>query len=204
MFYFALRQRTVLRNLWRMASWHPEQRATHKFLSNDFNDLKWQMAAQKNAYALLSKRRYGKSITHSTHHNTIFLCHPCGRQCGQSVSIASNTIGAIEYAAAFFLLGDSLQDAVNVCVGRLGDLQLAIAITRVYEGDDGPVLKRLLEDEILPYAAQEGDRWLASWAFWMLKRKDMAVRALIVCFTPSLSSCLWLRGIKWEMHRDGR
>ena len=184
LFYFALRQQTVLRNLWRMASWHPEQRATHKFLSNDFDDPKWQMAAQKNAYALLSKRRYGKSITHNTDHNIKILCPHCGRHCERNVSVAPNTIGVTEYAAAFFLLGDSLQDAVNVCVGRLGDLQLAIAITRVYEGDDGPVLKRLLEDEILPYAAQEGDRWLASWAFWMLKRKDMAVRALIVFSAP--------------------
>lgn len=123
---------------------------------------------------------------------------------GEVRRVASNRVGATEYAAAFFLLGDSLQDAVNVCVGRLGDLQLAIAITRVYEGDDGPVLKRLLEDEILPYAAQEGDRWLASWAFWMLKRKDMAVRALIVCFSPSLFSCSWLRRMKWKWHRDRR
>jgi hypothetical protein len=65
-------------------------------------------------------------------------------------------------------------------MGPMGDMQLAIAIARVYEGDNGPVLRRLLEDEILALAAQEGDRWLASWAFWMLRRKDMAVRALIV------------------------
>jgi hypothetical protein len=60
-------------------------------------------------------------------------------------------------------------------------MQLAIAVTRVYEGDNGPVLRKLLQDEVLPLAAQEGNRWLASWAFWMLSRKDMAVRALIVC-----------------------
>jgi hypothetical protein len=60
------------------------------------------------------------------------------------------------------------------------DLQLAIAVTRVYEGDTGPVLRELLEEKILPLAAQEGNRWLASWAFWMLRRRDMAVRALIV------------------------
>lgn len=84
------------------------------------------------------------------------------------------------YAAAFFLLADRLQDAVNVCLNQLKDLQLAIAIARVYEGDQGPVLKRLLEDEVLAIAAQEGNRWLASWAFWMLRRRDMAVRALIV------------------------
>lgn len=33
---------------------------------------------------------------------------------------------------------------------------------------------------MLGIAAQQGNRWLASWAFWMLHRRDMAVRALIV------------------------
>lgn len=86
----------------------------------------------------------------------------------------------LEYAAAFFLLADSLKDAVNVILNQLRDLQLAIAVTRVYEGDQGPVLKDLLQEKVLPLAAQEGNRWLASWAFWMLHRRDMAVRALIV------------------------
>lgn len=85
-----------------------------------------------------------------------------------------------DYAAAFFLLADHLQDAVNVCLNQIKDIQLAIAIARVYEGDSGPVLKNLLENEVLAVAAKEGNRWLASWAFWMLKRRDMAVRALIV------------------------
>ena len=61
LFYLALRQRTVLRNLWRLASSHPEQRTTYKLLSNDFDEPRWQGAALKNAYALLSKRRYRKS-----------------------------------------------------------------------------------------------------------------------------------------------
>jgi len=67
-----------------------------------------------------------------------------------------------------------------VCVDEIKDLQLAIAIARVYGGDNGPVLRRLLEETVLPLAADQGNRWLASWAFWMLRRKDMAVRALIV------------------------
>jgi hypothetical protein len=68
-------------------------------------------------------------------------------------------------------------------LNQLKDLQLAIAVARVYEGDSGPVLRRLLEEEVLSIAAQEGNRWLASWAFWMLHRRDMAVRALIVSST---------------------
>lgn len=91
----------------------------------------------------------------------------------------------IEYAAAFFLLADHLHDAVTVCVSQLKDIQLAIALARVYEGSDtGPVLRRLLEEQVLPRAAAEDDRWLASWAFWTLGRRDMAVRALIVCSHP--------------------
>jgi hypothetical protein len=84
-----------------------------------------------------------------------------------------------EYAATFFLLAGNLQDAVNVCAHQMQDLQLAIAVARVYEGDDGIVVRSLLEDKCLPLAALEGNRWLASWSFWMLKRRDMAVRVLI-------------------------
>jgi hypothetical protein len=71
-----------------------------------------------------------------------------------------------------------------VILNQLKDLQLAIAVTRIYEGERGPILKELLEEKVLPLAAQEGNRWLASWAFWMLHRRDMAVRALIVRLLP--------------------
>ncbi|KAL2185362.1 hypothetical protein L209DRAFT_733240 [Thermothelomyces heterothallicus CBS 203.75] len=142
LYYLALKKKAILQGLWRMAAWNPEQGATQRLLANNFDDPKWRTVALKNAYALMSKRRF-------------------------------------EYAAAFFLLADHLQDAVNVCLKQLKDLQLAIAVARVYEGDNGPVLRRLLEEEVLSIAAQEGNRWLASWAFWMLHRRDMAVRALI-------------------------
>lgn len=79
------------------------------------------------------------------------------------------------------MLGDSLTDAVNVCIRQLDDFQLAIAVARVYEGNDqGPVLKRLLETHVVPLALGEGHRWLASWAFWMLNRRDLAVRVIVV------------------------
>lgn len=66
-------------------------------------------------------------------------------------------------------------------VNQVGDVQLAIGIVRVHEGnDDGPVLKWLLNDIVVPLAFREGNRWLGSWAFWMLRRRDLAVRILIV------------------------
>ncbi|MCJ1417524.1 regulator of (H+)-ATPase in vacuolar membrane [Xylographa parallela] len=142
LYYMALKKKTVLLGLWRMAAWNREQSSTQKFLANNFQEHRWKTAALKNAYALLGKRRF-------------------------------------EYAAAFFLLAGNLRDAVNVCAQQMQDIQLAIAITRVYEGDNGPVLHDLLEDRVLPMAAFEGNRWLAMWAFWMLGRRDMAVRSLI-------------------------
>ncbi|QSS60116.1 WD domain-containing protein [Histoplasma capsulatum] len=142
LYYLALRKKSVLQGLWRMAGWNREQSATQRLLSNNFNEPRWKTAALKNAYALLGKRRF-------------------------------------PYAAAFFLLADHLRDAVYVCMNQLQDVQLAVAIARAYEGDDGPVLKEILEERVLVDAASEGNRWMATWAFWLLNRRDIAVRTLI-------------------------
>ena len=142
-----------------MASWNREQAATRKLLSNNFQEPRWKTSALKNAYALLGKHRFGMLRLLKT----------------RSILTLN-----LEYAAAFFLLADCLKDAVNVCWNQLNDIQLAIAVARVYEGDNGLVLKELLEERVLPQAAREGNRWLATWAFWMLNRRDMAVRTLVV------------------------
>lgn len=47
-------------------------------------------------------------------------------------------------------------------------------------GEDGPVFKGILTGTVLPTAFQDGNRWLASWAFWMLHRRDLSVRILVV------------------------
>lgn len=60
LFYFALGKVKLVHGLWRQAAWHKEQGLMLKFLSNDFTEPRWRTAALKNAYALLSKRRFGK------------------------------------------------------------------------------------------------------------------------------------------------
>jgi len=59
-YYLALKKKTILQGLWRMAHWNKEQGATQKLLANNFEEPKWRTTALKNAYALLSKRRFGK------------------------------------------------------------------------------------------------------------------------------------------------
>ena len=162
LFYFALGKIRLVQGLWRQASWHPESNVMLKFLSNDFEQARWRTAALKNAFALLGKRRNG-----------VFFFHRCGKSSSISCPLA-------ELAAAFFLLGGSLKDAVNVCVKQLGDFQLAVALARVVEGENGPVLTYLLKEVVIPIAFAEGNRWLGSWAFWTLNRRDLAVRILVV------------------------
>jgi WD40 repeat protein len=83
-----------------------------------------------------------------------------------------------EYAASFFLLADSLKDAVNVIVSKMDDIGLAIAVARVYEGDNGPVFRDLAQRYIIPQANSRSDRWTISWALWMLNQKARSVEAL--------------------------
>lgn len=84
-----------------------------------------------------------------------------------------------EYAASFFLLGDSLRDAVNVLIKNVGDMSLAIAVARVYETDpEKPVLKSILQNQVLPQAERTGDRWTISWAYWLLGEQSNAIQSL--------------------------
>ncbi|KAI6249360.1 Regulator of V-ATPase in vacuolar membrane protein 1 [Erysiphe necator] len=153
LFYLALRKKSVLQGLWRIATWNREQSATSRLLANNFQEKKWRTAAMKNAYVLLGKHRY-------------------------------------QYAAAFFLLADCLSDSINVILTQLKDLQLAIAIARVYEGDDSAALVDLLEKKMLPLASQKGDRWMASWAYYILQKNDLGLKVLIFP-SHNLSDLSW-------------
>lgn len=80
---------------------------------------------------------------------------------------------------------------MNVCLRHLDDVQLAVALARVVEGrDDGPVLRDILYETIIPLAFKKGNRWLGSWAFWLLHRRDLAVRILVVSNPVHFSSSL--------------
>jgi hypothetical protein len=57
-----------------------------------------------------------------------------------------------------------------------------MALARVVEqSSEGPVFLAIVKDNVLPAAFSNGNRWLASWAFWLLHRRDLAVRVIVVC-----------------------
>ncbi|XP_065176248.1 dmX-like protein 1 isoform X2 [Sycon ciliatum] len=61
----------------------------------------------------------------------------------------------LEQAAAFFLLGNSLDDCLEVCVHRMQDLQLALVVCRLFEGlgESGPVYQKMLRKYVLDPSA---------------------------------------------------
>lgn len=82
-------------------------------------------------------------------------------------------------AACFFLIGDSLKDAVNVLCKQVRDIDLAIGVCRVYEGDEGTVLGNLLSTHLLPTAVLNNDKWTVSYIYWKLRKQDVAIKSLI-------------------------
>nr|XP_024216080.1 dmX-like protein 2 isoform X4 [Halyomorpha halys] len=96
-----------------------------------------------------------------------------------------------EHAAAFFLLAGALRDAIEVCLNKLEDLQLAMVIARLYEGEmdsTPPNLKKLLYEEILGCDAKgenqdftrvHPDPFLRSMALWILKDPTGSLNTLL-------------------------
>lgn len=79
-----------------------------------------------------------------------------------------------EHAAAFFILAGSIWDAVEVCINNLKDIQLAIILIRLYDGDaSSENLKRLLTREIPGM-----DAFLRSIAYWLLGDHMAAINTL--------------------------
>ena len=99
-----------------------------------------------------------------------------------------------EHAAAFFLLGGKLWDACEVCISRLGDLQLALVIARLHDSDGGPVYEKILKKAILgigdvstPAGGTEEirgepnpDCFVRSIACWLLQDYSTALETLLL------------------------
>jgi DmX-like protein len=96
-----------------------------------------------------------------------------------------------DHAVAFFLLAGSLNDALEVCLTKLDDLQLALIITRLYEGEHDntpPSFKRLIYEEILgcdkngenqDWERAHPDPFLRSMALWILKDYSGSLSTLL-------------------------
>lgn len=101
-----------------------------------------------------------------------------------------------------FFLSLFLLDAVDICLGRMNDIQLAIVITRLYEGEMELLtlgFKKLLQEKVLDNTAgsdedpcqMRSDPFLRSIAFWLLAQ-----------YTESLNTLLEKRSDRGELSRS--
>ncbi|CAD5215760.1 unnamed protein product [Bursaphelenchus okinawaensis] len=105
-------------------------------------------------------------------------------------------------AAAFFLLGDSLNDAIETILSRLKDLQLAMVVVRLYETDQDKqaqlmenmlcknifrlnpselheLSKKDMSQAISRFPKAETDPFERSMALWMIKEYALAAAVLV-------------------------
>uniref|UniRef100_A0A674CK68 Dmx-like 2 n=1 Tax=Salmo trutta TaxID=8032 RepID=A0A674CK68_SALTR len=97
-----------------------------------------------------------------------------------------------EQAAAFFLLAGSLKDAVEVCLEKMEDIQLAMVVARLYEADyeSSSTCQAVLYEKVLG-CQRDGsgyhctklhpDPFLRSIAFWIMKDYTKALDTLLEC-----------------------
>ncbi|KAM9251075.1 dmX-like protein 1 isoform 2-T2 [Cariama cristata] len=94
-----------------------------------------------------------------------------------------------EHSAAFFLLAGHLKDAVEVCLEKLNDIQLALVISRLYESEFEvsstyrSVLQKRILGSMFPGKERSGnmhcDPFLRSMAYWILEDYSKALDTLI-------------------------
>ncbi|XP_051512650.1 dmX-like protein 2 isoform X3 [Myxocyprinus asiaticus] len=95
-----------------------------------------------------------------------------------------------EQSAAFFLLAGSLKDAIEVCLEKMEDIQLAMIVARLYEADfeSSSTCKGILYEKVLG-CNRDGsgfsctklhpDPFLRSIAYWIIKDYTRALDTLL-------------------------
>lgn len=180
--YFALGagQEKKMLTLWRQASWHPEQAKMITFLSKDFSVPRWRAAAAKNAYVLMSQRRFLFAAS-------FFML-----------------AGALKDAVNVCLrqLRD-LDLAITLC-------RIAEASDRGTDQDHrsstpnnaaGPVLTWLLWSRVIPLSVRRQDRWMLQYALTLLKH-PLSLQALLASWSDleqQLSQAMVDAGYKHEL-----
>jgi hypothetical protein len=71
-----------------------------------------------------------------------------------------------ELGIAFFILAGKINDAINIALNKLKDLNLAILIARLVEGYDSDTVKDLINKHLIEAGKDVEDPWLVSIGNW--------------------------------------
>lgn len=72
-----------------------------------------------------------------------------------------------------------MKDAVNICIQKLRDYQLALVVSKLTEGETSNVYQNILRDHVIPESVKNSDRALTSIGYWLLKEYENSMYALV-------------------------
>ncbi|KAH7482270.1 DmX-like protein 2 [Phytophthora ramorum] len=162
--YVALGKKKVLSALAKLAQ-SDSNKTLASFLENDFSDKRWSNAAIRNAYSLLSKKKYEAAAAF------FLVCEPPRIQ------------DAIRVLAV--RLGDpSLALVIARIVEYNADDKLQHDFTTSQAGITpvGDITKQLLEQDVIPLFRRKCEVWLESCALWWLEEFEHAWAVLLPQF----------------------
>lgn len=93
-----------------------------------------------------------------------------------------------EMCAGFFLLANKLINAAEIMARDMGDVQLALVVCRLVEGDFGPAYQQIVEKFILTAGKEAQDPWATSIGHTLLKQHTESLECL--SFVPDAKAPL--------------
>ncbi|KAG3252234.1 hypothetical protein PI124_g3179 [Phytophthora idaei] len=161
--YVALGKKKVLSALAKLTQ-SESNKTLASFLDNDFSEKRWSNAAVKNAYSLLSKKKYEAAAAF------FLLCEPPRIQ--DSIRVLSMRLGDPSLALVIARLVEYQTDK----------LQHDFTTNQAGITPAGDLTKQLLEQEIIPLFRRKCEVWLESCALWWLEEFEQAWAVLLPQF----------------------
>eukprot|EP00644_Phytophthora_capsici_P003881 jgi/Phyca11/108289/e_gw1.15.123.1 len=164
LYYVALGKRKVLSALAKLTQSEPNKTLA-SFLDNDFSEKRWSTAAIKNAYSLLSKKKYEAAAAF------FLLCEPPRIQ--DAIRVLSVRLGDPSLALVIVRLVEYQTDDL---------LQHDFTMAQAGITPAGDVTKQLLEQDVIPLFRRKHEVWLESCALWWLEEFEQAWAVLLPQF----------------------
>lgn len=83
-----------------------------------------------------------------------------------------------ELGITFFILAGKIDDAINVAISKLNDLNLAILISRLITGINSEKTLSLIDKHFIEYGKLMQDPWLVSIGYWWKSKYFDAINNL--------------------------
>ncbi|POM81923.1 Hypothetical protein PHPALM_46 [Phytophthora palmivora] len=162
--YVALGKKKVLSALAKLTQ-SESNKTLASFLDNDFTEKRWSNAAIRNAYSLLSKKKYEAAAAF------FLLCDPPRIQ--DTIRVLSVRLRDPSLALIIARLVEYEAD---------GKFHNDFSMSQAGITPAGDITKQLLEQDVIPHFRRKGEVWLESCALWWLEEFEQSWAVLLPQF----------------------